>query len=246
MSAVHWQKGNTDAVEPSSNVWFSVSLGLLGIIIGYSVGSWRLSGGLVPVVPPSAQGAAVSSVVRSLAPLKPVDIATEHIKGNKEADIALVEYSDFECPYCKRANPTYNQLVNDYDGTVMWVYRTYPLSSIHPHADQAAQASECVAELGGNDAFWKFEDAIFTNESPWERLGDLAQSVGVNKDAFTSCLSSGKYAQKVKDVQDAGLAAGADGTPTTFIINLRTKKSQTVVGAQPVENFKKAIDGLLQ
>lgn len=87
----------------------------------------------------------------------------DHIFGDKDAPVKIVEYSDFECPFCASVHPTLKQLVVDYDGDVAWVYRHYPLD-FHPNAQPAAEASECIAELGGNDEFWEFSDYIFANQ----------------------------------------------------------------------------------
>jgi protein-disulfide isomerase len=85
----------------------------------------------------------------------------DHVRGDRDAQIVLIEYSDFQCPFCSRFHPTAQQVVEEFNGQVMWVYRHFPLDSIHPVARKAAEASECVAELGGNDAFWNFVDTIF-------------------------------------------------------------------------------------
>ena len=86
----------------------------------------------------------------------------DHIFGNKNADVIIVEYSDFECPFCQQFHPTLKQIVADYDGQVAWAYRHLPLESLgHVNAKPAAEASECVAELGGNDAFWQYTNLLF-------------------------------------------------------------------------------------
>lgn len=84
---------------------------------------------------------------------------TDHIKGDKDASITIIEYSDMECPYCQRFHPTMQQVINDYGDKVNWVYRHFPLTSIHPNAMNLALSSECVAELEGNDKFWEFVDS---------------------------------------------------------------------------------------
>ncbi len=91
---------------------------------------------------------------------RPVD-DTDHIIGSKDAEIIVIEYSDTECPFCKRFHETMHQAVDAYDGKVAWVYRHFPLTSIHPLAESGAIASECAATLGGNDMFWKYLDALF-------------------------------------------------------------------------------------
>src|SRR3989344_6312937 len=87
----------------------------------------------------------------------------DHVRGDRNARMLLIEYSDFECPYCKSFHPTAQQIVDEYKGRVAWVYRHFPLDSIHPKARTAAIASECVTELGGKDAFWAFADELFAD-----------------------------------------------------------------------------------
>lgn len=87
--------------------------------------------------------------------------STDHVRGNRNAKVFLIEYSDFQCPYCKRFHPTAQQVLKNYAEDVAWVYRHYPLDQIHPYARPAAVASECVTEIGGEEAFWKFADAVF-------------------------------------------------------------------------------------
>ncbi|MCA9363168.1 thioredoxin domain-containing protein [Candidatus Kaiserbacteria bacterium] len=88
---------------------------------------------------------------------------SDNIKGNPDAGIVIVEYSDFDCPFCTRFHATMNQVVKEYDGEVAWVYRHFPLEQLHPNAKSVAIASECVAKLEGNDAFWKFADSYLSN-----------------------------------------------------------------------------------
>jgi len=159
--------------------------------------------------------------------------------------VTLIEYSDFECPYCKTHFQTLNQVMQQYDGKVRLIYRHYPLS-FHQNAEKEAEASECVAELGGNSAFWKFYEKIFTETTSngtgiaLERLGPMAKEVGVDQAAFQKCLDSGKYASLVSQDEQEGTDAGVQGTPATFV------NGKLVSGAQPFANFKTIIDGLLK
>ena len=90
----------------------------------------------------------------------PKVISSDHFRGNKNASVKLIEYSDFQCPYCQRFHPTMQQMLSEYSDKVAWIYRHFPLDSIHPQARPAALASECVFELGGDEAFWKFADEV--------------------------------------------------------------------------------------
>lgn len=95
----------------------------------------------------------------------PVVTDEDHIRGNPNAAITIVEYSDFECPFCSRFHPTVKQALVDYGDQVRWVYRHFPLAQIHPNAIPSAEASECVAEQKGNEGFWEFVDAMFESQS---------------------------------------------------------------------------------
>src|SRR3989344_1224206 len=124
----------------------------------------------------------------------------EHIKGSPNADIVLIEYSDLECPYCSRFHPTMQQVLQAYGDKVAWVYRHFPLNSIHPGAQKKAEAAECVTELGGNDKFWKFADLVFAKSAETSAsavlvtdLKGFATQAGVDGDKFQTCLDSGKY-----------------------------------------------------
>ena len=88
---------------------------------------------------------------------------SDHIRGNRNAQVLLIEYSDFECPFCIRFHPTAQQLKDEYGNDLAWVYRHYPLDQLHPYARPAAVASECVTEIGGEEAFWKFADEVFSS-----------------------------------------------------------------------------------
>ena len=175
----------------------------------------------------------------------------DHIKGNPNAPIMIVEYSDFECPFCKNFHETMNKIMNDYgaNGKVAWVYRQFPLEQLHPNAPRIAAASECVAELGGNDAFWKFADLIFeqraTNaQTDMLKLPDYAVQAGVNKDTYTQCVNSNKYTEVIKSDIQAASDAGARGTPYSFLIV--GGKQVLINGAQPYATVKQMIESMLK
>lgn len=176
--------------------------------------------------------------------------SADHIKGNKNAKVTLIEYSDYECPFCKNFNPTIKELMTIYGDKIRLVYRHYPLP-FHANAQKEAEAAECVAQLGGNDLFWKFSDTIYERTAgngtgfALEKLGPLAAEVGVNQQQFQSCLDSGKYEKLIKNTIEEGVAAGVNGTPATFVLDSKGN-SQLVVGAQPIDAFKTAIDNALE
>jgi len=174
----------------------------------------------------------------------------DHIRGDKNADILLVNYSDFECPFCKRFHPTMQQIMKEYGNKVAWVYRHFPLS-FHVNAQKEAEASECAAELGGNEAFWKYTDAIYEKTTSngtgfaLDALVPLAKELGINESKFKQCLDSGKYAKHVQEDMAGGSAAGVSGTPGTIIVTKNGKKD-LINGALPFEQAKQQIDALLK
>ncbi len=142
------------------------------------------------------------------------------------------------------------QVMDTYKDDVVWVYRHFPLS-FHANAQKEAEATECANELGGNDAFWKYTDAIFERTTaggtgfPLENLAPLAKELGLNEAKFKSCLDSGKYTKHVQDDMSGGSAAGVNGTPGNIVVNLKTDENRIISGAVPFASFKTAIDALL-
>lgn len=263
MNSLKWhdqpQKNASQLGFNGTNLWFGVSMGLMGIIVGVIAtsvlsGKIPLGNGTNNPMPsqqvaqvPSAQPAAQQAPAPKPAPgpLLPVDFKTDHIRGNPKASVAVIEYSDFECPFCKRHHPTMQQIMDTYKDDVVWVYRHFPLS-FHPNAQKAAEASECANELAGNDAFWKFTDGVFALDAlSNDAFVTIAKNMSLNESAFKSCLDSGKYAKHVTDEMTAGQAAGVSGTPGTFVVDLKTQKNLMISGAQPFANFKQAIDSML-
>ncbi|TSC58577.1 MAG: hypothetical protein Greene041619_451 [Candidatus Peregrinibacteria bacterium Greene0416_19] len=142
------------------------------------------------------------------------------------------------------------QIMDAYKDDVVWVYRHFPLS-FHANAQKEAEASECANEFGGNDAFWKYTDAIFERTVaggtgfPLENLAPLAKELGLDEAQFKNCLDSGKYAKHVQDDMTGGSAAGVNGTPGNIVVNLKTDENRIISGAVPFASFKTVIDVLL-
>lgn len=174
----------------------------------------------------------------------------DHVRGNRKARIALIEYSDLECPFCKAFHPTAQQAVDEYPNDIMWVYRHFPLDQIHSKADKEAEAIECAGKLAGNDGFWKLTDKIFevtpsNNGLDLKTLPDLAESVGINKSAFQSCLDSGEFTAHVEEDYQSGIKAGVRGTPGNILLDTKTGETRVVPGAVPYQQLKQAIDEVL-
>ena len=180
---------------------------------------------------------------------KPEITSDDRIRGNKNAKVTLVNYSDFECPFCQRFHPIMTQIMKEYGDKVRWVYRDFPLS-FHANAQKEAEAGWCMNELGGNDAFWKYTDAIYERTTAngtgfaLDKLGPLAAELGVDQTKFQSCLDTGKYTKKVQDQMAKGTEEGVSGTPGTIIIDGKGE-TQFINGALPFEQIKPMIDKAL-
>lgn len=179
-------------------------------------------------------------------------VADERVMGDRTAKVTIVEFSDFECPYCGRfARETFQQLERDYikTGKVRYVFRNYPLAVLHKDAFRAAEAAGCAQ---GQGKFWEMHRRLFEHQNALgeTELTEHAKAVGLNVDAFRQCLDGGKQAFEVrKDVAEA-VQARVRGTPT-FFLGLTDAQSQdmkavdVILGAQPYLAFKMAIENLL-
>ncbi len=175
----------------------------------------------------------------------------DHILGNPNALVKVVEFGDLECPACIYFHPIMKKIMDEYgkDGKVAWVYRHFPLDQIHPKARKEAEAAECVAKLGGNDQFWKFTHRIFeitkgNNTLEENLLGKTAVEIGINKKAFDSCLASGIFKSKIQAHLEDGIRAGVKGTPYNILIT-RDGKKIPLNGAYPYESMKAILDAVI-
>lgn len=170
--------------------------------------------------------------------LRPVS-ADEHIVGNSDAKIVIVEYSDTECPYCKVFQNTLHIVITKNNNDVAWVYRHYPIAQLHPKAFHEAEATECAWEQGGNFTFWKYIDEIFARTESNNRLDvaelpKIAKDIGLDVSSFNTCLENGKYASKIQNDIEDGNKAGAKGTPYSVIVtknNISTKTQNNILTA---------------
>ncbi len=185
-------------------------------------------------------------------PVPAVNAKTDHIRGDiTKATVAVIEYGDLECPFCRAVQGTYKQIQQVYGDNVVWVFRQFPLAN-HKNAHKEAEASECVAALGGNAAFWKFVDYVYNNTTSGgtgfalDELPTAAKAAGADRVKFNTCYKSARYATLVDRQQRAGVSAGVQVTPTNFVMHLKTKKAQMIVGAQPFGAFQTEIDSMLR
>ena len=170
----------------------------------------------------------------------PAVSSDDYVKGPDNAKVTLIEYSDFECPYCARHNSTIQDIMDEYGNDVRLVFRNFPLS-FHPNAQDAALAAECAGEQG---KFWEMHDKIFEandagtlSANTWsEAAGDL----GLNTNKFNDCMDSDKYAEKITQQMQDGMEAGVQGTPATFV------NGKMVSGALPYETFVQIIEAELE
>jgi len=160
------------------------------------------------------------------------------VRGSPNASVIIVEFSDFQCPFCAKAYPTVKKVLEAYAGKVKLIYRDFPISSIHPFAQKAAEASECAEEQG---KYWEYHDKLFETQQEWAEKGIplfkiYAEELGLDLQKFSSCFDGGKYTEEVlKDLSD-GQSLGITGTPTFFI------NGKALVGAQSFEAFQKAVE----
>lgn len=170
---------------------------------------------------------------------------SDHVRGPSDAKVAIVEFSDFECPFCARLHPTLKRVVGE-RADVKWVYRHFPLTSIHSRAQGAAVASECIAKLGGNDSFWTFADAIFANQrnltnSFYEQSAAVA---GIDAAAFKACSTDRGVTAEVNADLNEAVQSGGRGTPFAVVV---TAQGQLIPfsGALSYEQVRGLVDQAL-
>jgi protein-disulfide isomerase len=178
--------------------------------------------------------------VRMLVEPKRVEVSLDDdpVRGPKDAPITILEFSDFQCPYCSKVEATLKQISERYGDKVRWVYRDYPLS-FHPFAAKAAEAASCANEQG---KFWEMHDKLFGNQAKLavEDLKAAAGSLGIDQAAFDQCLDSGKYTEEWKKDLADGTKYGVTGTPAFFI------NGRFLNGAVPLDKFTAIIDDELE
>jgi protein-disulfide isomerase len=236
--------------EKSSNLTTLVLFLMIGLVLGGVIGF--LYGRITAptqiierVVPqqtpkPSPPSETVAPTTQKNIDMKSL-IDDDPWAGNKNAKVIVVEFSDFQCPFCQRAAPTVKQIIETYGDNILFVYRDFPIHSIHPQAQKAAEASQCAFE---QDNFWDYHDKLFERQSEWAASGvpkfkDYAAELGLDTTKFNDCLDSGKYAGEVGGDLSVGQQLGVTGTPTFFV------NGEKIVGAQPYSVFEGIIDSAL-
>lgn len=165
----------------------------------------------------------------------------KHVYGSLNARFTMVEFSDLECPYCKRFHNTPKSLVDDSSGNVNWQWMHLPLGFHNPGAQLGAEAAECASDLGGNRSFWAYLEEYFEhtrgNGQGVSDLTQLAVNLGINATEFRQCMTEGRYRDKVQEQAAKAASLGINGTPATFLVDNLTGNSQLLSGAQPAEAF---------
>lgn len=238
-------------ISQKNDLAIPIAIVIAGVLIAVAVfyGGGKTSNGDTAIVPQQP----VVREVGDLGKMKPVG-ADDHIRGNPDALVKIIEYSDFECPFCKRFHDTMNQVMGEYgkSGKVAWVYRHFPLDQLHPvKARKEAVATECANELGGNNAFWRYADRFFeltpsNNQTNIDTmLPQIAKEIGLDVAKFDTCLGSTKYDKHIEDEVQNAIASGGNGTPWSIVVSAKGKK-YPLSGAQPYASIKQLIDLALQ
>lgn len=248
------QKNLFDVLSPAQTFIFGIVAGimtlctigffiLLGIVLnGGGIGSGGT--GSAVAAQPSAQPSAVAAAPQPKDISVEVDEKNDHILGDKNAKVTIVEFSDAECPYCAQFHPTMKQIMSDYAGDVRWVFRHFPLESIHPTARKLANATECASNQG---KFWEFNDALYARQGQFktdDAIVALAGELGLNTSKFSSCLSSNQFDSVVQKHLQQATAAGCTGTPCSIVID-EDGNTTPINGAFPINQVKAIIDPLL-
>ena len=234
-------------MEPQTPEQTSMALPL-AIVVGFAmiaIAIFFTSGNDAPVAsaPVNDTGAVAASQIRPIS-------ESDYVLGSPNAPIVMIEYSDYDCPFCKQFHATMHQILDEYGvtGRLAWVYRQFPLVDLHPNATQLSEAALCVGDLGGNEAFWDFSDRVFNSREETEftnvtRLPQFAEAAGVDRTAFTDCMASDRMLDTLKADMADGLAAGAQGTPYTVI---KVGNQEAVInGAQPYDVVKGIVENLI-
>lgn len=217
-----------DSTVPTEFLWL-----ILPIVFALGLGTgWLLwAGTKAPAAAVADSGAATRYDVAE---------ADNPAIGPADAPVKIIEFSDYQCPFCKSWYDTVKtRLLADYEGRIRFVYRDLPLSSIHPDAQGAAEAADCA---GAQDAYWKYHDALFVRNHGLgaQAYPQYAADLGLDVTAFNACVAERRYKAEVDADANVGINLGLTGTPTFFINGLK------LVGAQPYEVFQQIIDSELK
>ncbi len=237
----------TEIIKRKSNVQISTPAAIV------------TAGVLIAIAIIFGKGSNTQEKNKNIKTVPEVEQTTKNISINKNdpirgdiqnADIVIVEYSDSDCIFCERFHGTMKSLLELSSVKVAWVYRYFPITSLHPNAKNEALALVCVKELGGNDTFWKYLDEIISitvsPDKSYAMLEKMAKDQGIDKDLFSKCVASESSSKVIEDQVLEAQSLGAQGTPFSVVINTKNGKQVAVPGAYPIEEMKKIIDNLLK
>lgn len=235
------------SMSPSSGPWFAVSIGLVGLIVGYALATGV--GGPLPGGNAKPAPVAVDDQAEPEPAGDPADADDDAVLGKDSATVTVIEFTDYQCPFCSRHyEQTMPEIVKNYvdTGKVKYVVRDFPLS-FHPNAHKAAEAAECAGEQG---KYFEMHAKLFAEQGAWSGETDAsatfkkyAKALGL-KSSFDSCLDDGDQAAEVDADLAAGSAAGISGTPGFWIVS-DSGESKSISGAYPYATFQAAIDAML-
>lgn len=236
-------ENNSNPMVPQNQSQIAGAILIVGILIA---GAILLRDNMPQKQAENNDGTANTQTIKEIPPVT----TSDHIIGNTDAKVVIVEYSDTECPFCKVFHFTLKQIVNENKGNVAWVYRHWPIESLHPKAFHEAEATECAYEQGGNEMFWSYIDEVFTrtesnNKLDVAELPKIASDLKLDMTKFNECLASGKFADKINTQIMEAQNAGARGTPASFIV-VGGKVVATIPGAMSKAKLQAQIDTLLK
>jgi len=221
---------HTFACSPSAKVnlpHFSMrrSLFSLGLLSAFAV----------PALTFAASGSTVPAVSR----------LQDRVLGRLNAQVSMIEYADYECPFCKRHHSVMMSVLRQYRRKANWVFRHYPLTSIHPNAQSASIAAECAGRVGGRTAFWQYSEALMSTSTLSQKSYEAqATKLGIDLARFRTCQADSSIATRIATQSEGGKAAGVAGTPTVFLV-AKDGRTKMVAGAVTEQTLKDAIDELL-
>ncbi len=242
-----------DLREDKGNAWIAFSIIFAGLLIAAAVIFTNNDKGTTALNNPSENdytGQSAQVAGDPNASNMPEVTEADYMVGNINNPIKIVEYSDTECPFCKRLHDTLREVTKEFPNEVVWVYRHLPIVRSHPKALNQSMAVECAADQQGNDGYWGMLDRIYDN-TPGNNRFDLnnlqvfANEMNLNIDEFNNCIDSEKFGDKIAKQINDGFAAGAQGTPYSVIITPEGNRVP-VSGAQPIEYWRSLINEIIE
>lgn len=229
-----------ESSAPNKEAWLTmpVAIVIAGVVIAGAVMLTKMP---APDAAPAGQAAAAITADT----LRPAS-ATDHIIGSPDAPVVMVEYADFQCPYCGVIYPTLKRIVEESNGQVAWVYRHLPLESIHPEARPSALAAECLSAQLGDQAFWRFMEDAFANQQNLGSAWYAAEAVklGANMSQFNSCMTNKTFDSRIDADLAEAIQLGGNGTPYTIIVP-KEGRAVPFSGALPYSQIKAIVNSVV-